>query len=224
MIRSLSFTTLAVGLALSSSAFAQSPPVAVPPSPPPPGATQMSSPNLSAGQLPLVTQSSRIRAFNAGPTGEVRSLYLQNGSVVDIPPDVGQQLTGTVRKGARVTVTGASSNMKGQRIIAANRITLNSQNFVSQAPAGSTAAATPPPPPPPPPGPGGPGRRLRGAPPPPPPPPPAGDPGAVTPPPPPPAGAPGTAPPPPPAAAPGTVAPLSPPPANPQTTPPPTLN
>src|ERR1700689_3084096 len=72
----------ALGLAFSSVAFAQSPPPPPPPQPPDAPASMPAAPGASS-QLPVVTQSSRIRAFNAGPGGEVRSLYLQNGSVVD---------------------------------------------------------------------------------------------------------------------------------------------
>jgi hypothetical protein len=78
----------ALGLALSSVAFAQSPiptppaPLAVPPD-------RAAASPATPPQLPVITKSSRVRAFNAGPSGEVRSLYLQNGSVVDLAPGLG---------------------------------------------------------------------------------------------------------------------------------------
>lgn len=80
-------TTL--GLALSSIALAQSlPPVQT--SPPADGPPRMPAEPAASLQLPIVTQSSRVRAFNAGPNGEVHDLYLQNGSVVDVTPVLGE--------------------------------------------------------------------------------------------------------------------------------------
>lgn len=187
--------TIAVGLALSASAFTQTSPVVAPPaSQPAAGQAQMPTSVPVATQSPVVTQSSRILAFDVGPGGEVSSLYLQNGNVIDVPPDLGQQLASVARKGVPIAVTGSRSEVNGQAIVAANRITINSQSYVSLAPPLNMAAngiAPPPPamgPPPPPPGPPG----GAGAPPPPPPP------GRWGPPPPPPCGAQLPPPPPPP--------------------------
>jgi hypothetical protein len=116
----------AIGLALSSVAFAQSPP----PAPPPPAGA-------------VITQSSRVRAFNPGPGGEVRSLYLQNGSVIDVTPGLGGQLGPAVRKGAKITVTGTQSEINGQAVVEAASIRLNDQTFAANSP--SAAPATPPP-------------------------------------------------------------------------------
>jgi hypothetical protein len=142
-----------LGLAFSSIAFAQSPPTAQPPGMP---AALAASP-----QPPVVTQSSRVRAFNLGPGGEVRSLYLQNGSVVDVTPGLGGQLGPAVRRGEKITVTGAKSEVNGQPLLEAASIRLNDQTFSANTPSsvppgpgapGSGAAppppATPPPPPP----------------------------------------------------------------------------
>ena len=175
--------TIAVGLALSASALAQTSPVVAPPaSQPAAGQAQMPTSVPVATQSPVVTQSSRILAFDVGPGGEVSSLYLQNGNVVDVPPDLGQQLASVARKGVRVAVTGSRSEVNGQAILAANRITINSQSYVSLAPPPNMAASGIAPPPPamglPSPPPSG-----AGAPPPPPPP------GRVGPAPPPPCGA-----------------------------------
>src|ERR1700761_2153783 len=106
----------ALGLALSSVAFAQSPTPA-PPAPPaiPPTAAPPSMPQ----QMRTVTESSRVRAFNAGPGGEVRSLYLQNGSVVDLEPRLGGQLGPAVRMGEKITVTGTKSEINGQSLVEA---------------------------------------------------------------------------------------------------------
>jgi hypothetical protein len=82
MNSSVSITTFVIGLAVGASALAQTPPAGGPPPIP-------SSP-VSSGSL--ATQSSTIRAFNPGPNGEPRSLYLANGSVVDLPPDLGQPM------------------------------------------------------------------------------------------------------------------------------------
>jgi hypothetical protein len=122
----------ALGLAFGSAAFAQSPPPAAPI--PPAGAP----PNIPAAppafsQLPVVTQTSRIRAFNAGPGGEVRSLYLQNGNVVDLTPALGGELAAAVRKGKKITVTGAKSEINGQSLLEAASIQLNDQTFSANA-------------------------------------------------------------------------------------------
>ena len=123
----------AFALALSSIAFAQSPPPAPQPSP--------AAPAVSS-QLPLVTQSSRIRAFSAGPGGEVRSLYLRNGRVVDVTPAIAGQLGPAVRKGAKITVIGTESEINGQFLVEAASIRLNDQTFAANLPA---MAPAPPP-------------------------------------------------------------------------------
>ena len=81
----------ALGLALGSVAFAQSPTLAPPTPPVIPAAAPASSPQ----QASTVTESSRLRGFNAGPGGETRSLYLQNGSVIDLAQGIGGQLGGS---------------------------------------------------------------------------------------------------------------------------------
>jgi hypothetical protein len=120
-------------LAFSCVALAQSP------YPAPPTPTADAPPTVPAApagstQLPVVTESSRIRAFNPGPAGEVRSLYLQNGSVVDVTPALGGQLGAAVRKGERITVTGTKSEINGQSIVGATSIRLNEQTLSANAP------------------------------------------------------------------------------------------
>ena len=135
----------ALGLALSSVAFAQSP-APTPPTDmaPPPDAAAVPAPT----QLSMVTQTSRVRAFNAGPGGEVRSLYLQNGSVVDLAPGLGGQIGPAVRKGEKITVTGMKSQINGQSLVEAASVRLNDQTFSASAPApGPLAAGVAPPPP-----------------------------------------------------------------------------
>ena len=153
MNSSAALTTTFLGLALSATALAQAPSPGEPsyaPGLPPPQNVMASA----------VTQSSRIRAFNPGPDGQVRSLYLSNGSVVDLPPDLGRTLGTAVRKGKRISVSGFRSNVNGQTILAANRLILNGQTFLSQPGATPLAGANRLPPPPPPAGrDGGPDRR-----------------------------------------------------------------
>jgi hypothetical protein len=181
----------ALGLALSSVAFAQSP-IPTPPAPlaVPPDRAAASPATLP--QLPVITQSSRVRAFNAGPSGEVRSLYLQNGSVVDVAPGLGGQIGPAVRKGEKITVTGTKSEINGQSLVEAASVRLNEQTFSANAPDPaplSDGVAPPPPGAPQPPPPPSPRRRNRAAAPAPcgvtaaPPPPPAGPDGPPPPPP-----------------------------------------
>jgi hypothetical protein len=125
---SLKITVL--GLALSSVAFAQSPAPTLPtPVAPPPDVAAVPAP----AQISMVSQSSRVRAFNAGPGGEVRSLYLQNGSVVDLEPGLGGQLGPAVRKGQKITVTGTKSEINGQSLVEAATVRLNDQTFAANA-------------------------------------------------------------------------------------------
>lgn len=135
----------ALGLALSSVAFAQSPAPTPPTSVAPlPDAAAVPAPT----QLSMVTESSRVRAFNAGPGGEVRSLYLQNGSVVDLAPRLGGQLGLAVRKGEKITVTGTKSEINGQSLVEAASVRLNDQTFSASAPVpGLLVEGVAPPPP-----------------------------------------------------------------------------
>jgi hypothetical protein len=130
----------ALGLAFRFVAFAQS---SVPPPPTPavvpPG--EAAAPSPSPQQLPMVTQSSRVRAFNPSPAGEVRSLYLQNGSVVDLAPGLGGQLGPAVRKGEKITVTGTKSEINGQSLVEAASVRLNDQTFSATATPGPAALA-----------------------------------------------------------------------------------
>jgi hypothetical protein len=142
----------ALGLAFSSLAFAQRPPVAPPPMPPDAPAI-IPTATGSSSQLPVVTQSSRVRALNAGPGGKVRSLYLQNGSVVDLTPALGGQLGLAVRKGEKITVTGTKSEINGQSLVEAASVQVNDQTFSANAPSaippgpGALAEGAAPPPP-----------------------------------------------------------------------------
>ena len=155
-IPSLRTTTLGLltvlALAFGSVSLAQSPPPA-PPCPPAGRPPSLPAVPVAASQLPIVTQSSRVRAFNAGPSGEVRSLYLQNGSVVDVTPALGGQLGPAVRKGEKITVTGTKSEINGQSVLEAASVRLNDQTFAANAssaiPSGPGAlaeGAVPPPP------------------------------------------------------------------------------
>ncbi|WP_353070308.1 hypothetical protein RBB75_09645 [Tunturibacter empetritectus] len=142
----------ALGLAFSPLAFAQSPPPA-PSISPADGPPSMPAAPAASSQLSVVTQSSRVRAFNAGPGGEVRSLYLQNGSVVDLAPSIGEQLGSAVRKGEKITVIGTKSEINGQSLVEAASVRLNDQTFSANLPSGIPLApgvvaegAAPPPP------------------------------------------------------------------------------
>lgn len=187
---------------LCSAGFAQAPP---PSGPPQPQAAGLNQP--FRGQLGVATtQRSRVRGFNAGPDGQVRSIYLTNGSVVDLSgfgPGVGAQ----IRKGEHVRVVGTRTSVNGQKVLLAQQLTVGQQSFTAQPGVAVQAGLSPAPaggPGMPPPLPSGRDGARRGPHGPavadmmPPPPPPAGGPGA--PPPPPRAGGPGAPPPPPPPA------------------------
>ena len=150
MNTSLALKTLVAGFALSACALAQAPP----PGAPLPaagqalGAAAMPFP-AQTGDSSLVTQASRVRALNPGRDGQVLSLYLANGSVVDLSPDLGQQIGLGIRRGARVRVSGVRSIVNGQTVVAANRLSVNGQTFVAQPGAANArggANLLPPPP------------------------------------------------------------------------------
>ena len=152
--------TTALGLAFSSVAFAQSPT----PAPPTPSAIRSATaPSPTAPQVSTVTESSRVRTFNEGPGGDVRSLYLQNGSVVDLAPGIGGQLGPAVRKGEKITVTGTKSEIYGQSLVEAASVRLNDQMFSANesAPGPLADGVAPPPPGTPQPPPAAPRRRNR---------------------------------------------------------------
>ena len=122
----LCLKSFAVGFALSASALAQAPPAGGPPAP-----GGLAPAPMSGGSN--ATISSRIRAYNPGPGGEVRSLYLADGAVVDLSPDLGRSVGAAVRRGERVRVSGLRSSLDGQTVIAAQSLTLDGQAFVAQA-------------------------------------------------------------------------------------------
>jgi hypothetical protein len=123
-----SFRVVALGFAFGSVAHAQSP--AAPP--PPATASIPATPGVSP--QPFVTESSRVRAFNAGPDGEIRSLYIQNGSIVDVTPALGGQLGPAIRKGEKITVTRTKSEVNGQSLVEAASVRFNDQTFSANAP------------------------------------------------------------------------------------------
>ena len=127
-----SLPLMAVALILGTPVFAQNAPDRALPAPPQPMGGRGEAPGPAGPQMRVVTQTSRIRAFNARPDGQVRSLYLQNGSVVNVSPDLGRQLSTQAHKGARITVTGSRSTVNGQRILMANQVTMNSQTYTAQ--------------------------------------------------------------------------------------------
>ena len=163
MYISSSLKITALGLALSSMAMAQSP-SPTPPAPPA-GSPNLAPASSPAEQLPSITETSRVRAFNAGPGGVMRSLYLQNGSVIDLSPELGGRLGPAVRKGDKLTVTGIRSEINGQSLVEATTVQLNHRTFSTNLTAlrPPTEASAPPPPgaPPVPPAPA-PRRRGRG--------------------------------------------------------------
>ena len=127
-----SLSLMAVGFILSTPVFAQNAPDGASLAPPQPMDGRGQAPGPAGPQMPVVTQTSRIHTFNAGPDGQVRSLYLQNGSVVNVSPDLGRQLSTQAHKGARITVTGSRSIVNGQPILMANQVTMNSQTYIAQ--------------------------------------------------------------------------------------------
>jgi hypothetical protein len=146
--------TLAFGLLLSAPLVAQNPP-ALPssssraPAPPPGLVAPPSEPDATSLGSPS-TKSSRIQAIDYGPDGLVQSLFLRDGVVVHVSPDLGRQLAANARKGTRLTVSGPIHRVGGQAIADARSITVGGQTMVAQlGPGGLTSAPVGAPPPPP---------------------------------------------------------------------------
>ena len=123
MNTSLSLTTIVAGLLLSLNAFAQGPLSGSPPRPQGQAPAQRSAASETTG-------SSRIRAFDVAPDGQVRTLFLSNGSVVELAPGMGRALSVAVTRGMRVRVAGLRSQVSGQTILAATRVTLNGRTIM----------------------------------------------------------------------------------------------
>ena len=163
--KTLGMKTLATGLAfVATAAFAQAPPPSGPPPDPGLAAVSPGMPLSGQGAGQRYTRASRVRAFSPGPEGQVRSLYLSDGSVVLVPPSLSRQIGGAVTRGLRILVSGYRSDLDGQPLITASSITVNGQTFVTRT--DMADLATPPPPPPPEPR-GGRAPRAAGMPPPP---------------------------------------------------------
>jgi hypothetical protein len=150
--------SLTVSLAcLSIASHAQQPPP-----PPPPSVAVQAAMNSGA-----VTRSGKIRSFDVTPDGEIRSAYLSDGAVIDFSPVLGAQVSSAIRKGERLTATGARVDVGGQTVISARSVRVGPVIFTEPAPPTLDPAATAVPPPPPPldargpqprgPAPGGPG-------------------------------------------------------------------
>lgn len=126
-------------------ALAQSPQPVAPPQPPP--RLLMSDPGAAQGTS--LTQRSRIRAFSASPDGMVQSLYLSNGSVVELPAGFGPNFNQQIRKGRSIRVEGQRTSINGQTILTAQHVRIGREEFAAQPGSrpGDRAGAPPPPPP-----------------------------------------------------------------------------
>jgi hypothetical protein len=126
---------------------------------------------VAAAQLPLpgaqsqsTVETSRISRFLAGPGDRPQGFLLRNGTLVMLPPGLGQQLPATMNKNTTVRVSGDELLYDGNKTIQARSISVNGVDYndvgpatVPPRPAPGPAAAPPGPPPPPAPGRPGPG-------------------------------------------------------------------
>lgn len=114
-----------------------------PDAPPPPRAAGYQ-------QGPPTTVRNTIRQLNFGPEGEVAGFLLSNGTQVNFPPEIGDQVTALAKSKSEVTIAGYQrQSATGKTILDAISITLNGQTIaVPAGPAGTRSAPPPPPPPP----------------------------------------------------------------------------
>ncbi len=125
------FLSAAAACLICTVGFAQSP---QPGGPPPSGVGANQAPR--PGPMPLqgsaIIQNSRVRAFNAGPDGQVRSIYLTNGSVVDVFSDFGPGFSSQIHKGTRIRIVGSRTVLNGQSIVTPQQLTIGHQNFTAE--------------------------------------------------------------------------------------------
>ncbi len=151
------FVSAAAACLICTASFAQSP---QPGGPPPSGVevNQAPRPGPMPLQGPAISQNSRVRAFNAGPDGQVRSIYLTNGSVVDVSSGFGPGFSSQIHKGTRIRIVGSRNVVNGQSIVTPQQLTIGQQYFAAEPNMGPNRKARLMPPPnggpgiPPPPG------------------------------------------------------------------------
>jgi hypothetical protein len=118
----------------------------------------------------IVTETSRIARFVAGPGDRPQGFLLRNGTFVILSPGLAQRLPASFTKDTPLQVTGDAFSYQDSKTVQARTIIVAGVSYAddSTAPGAAPVGIAPPPPPapgmPPPPPPGGPG-----APPPPPP-------------------------------------------------------
>lgn len=126
------FNTLATCL-ICTSAFSQAPPPnAAMPAPNAAALQQGRQPGINPYPGVTVTERSRVRAFNASPDGQIRSIYLSNGSVADLS-GFGPQFGSQLRKGERIRLTGTRTSVNGQSIVVPQQITVGQQTYSAVA-------------------------------------------------------------------------------------------
>lgn len=125
------FLSAAAACLICTAGFAQSPQ----PGGPPPGGfgvNQAPRPSPMPLQGSAITQNSRVRAFNAGPDGQVRSIYLTNGSVVDVSSGFGPGFSSQIHKGTRIRIVGSRTMVNGQSIVTPQQLTIGQHNFAAE--------------------------------------------------------------------------------------------
>lgn len=134
------FLSAAAACLICTASFGQSPqPAGSPPSDV--GPNQAPRPVPIPLQGSAITQNSRVRAFNAGPDGQVRSIYLTNGSVVDVSSGFGPGFSSQIRKGTRIRIVGSRTVINGQSIVTPQELTIGQQSFAAQPNLGSNRQA-----------------------------------------------------------------------------------
>lgn len=125
------------------------------PAPPPPPAAcgpDTPPPPVAASayqQGPPTTVRDTIRQFNYGPDGEISGFLLSNGTQVNVPREIGEQLTSIAKGKSEVTIHGyPRQSATGKTILAPTSITVSGQSIpIPAQPAGPWNAPPPPPPP-----------------------------------------------------------------------------
>jgi hypothetical protein len=120
------------------------PPGRRPGPPPPPACGPGPAPQAAAVQGPATTFRSTVKQFNYGPEGEVTGFLLSNGTLVNIPPEMGSQLASVTKEKSQVSVVGYSrQSISGRNVVDATSITAGGQTITALA-----GQQGPPPPPP----------------------------------------------------------------------------
>lgn len=110
------------------------------------------TPNVPlATPIKIVTESSKVSRFVAGPGSRLQGFLLRNGTFVILSPGLSQQLLSTISSNASISVVGDEFSYDGNHTIQAQRVNVAGTSYDDVPPALPVPPRPPAPPPLPPP-------------------------------------------------------------------------